>query len=180
MHHPVEVVRSAHRRKTVQAKLVDGVIRVFVPAHLSAEEEQAHVVALVERLERRSRSDHVDLEARAAALAHRFDLPRPRSVRWSDAQRTRWGSCSLPGGDLRISRRLAAYPAWVLDYVLVHELAHLVVPDHSAAFERLVLRYPRTERARGFLIAVGMAGDDVGGDAPGEDGRDGDAPSEPA
>jgi len=156
---PVEIVRSTRRRKTVQARLVDGVIRVYLPAHLSAEDERAHVAELVERLERRSRSDHVDLDQRAAALSARFDLPRARSVRWSDTQRARWGSCSAHRGEIRVSRRLAAWPAWVLDYVLVHELAHLAVPDHSPAFQQLVDRYPLTERARGFLIAKGLGGD---------------------
>ena len=55
-----------------------------------------------------------------------------------------------------MSTRLAAWPPWVLDYVLVHELAHLVEFDHSPAFHALVDRYPRAERARGFLIAKSM------------------------
>ena len=156
---PVEVVRSARRRKTVQAAVVDGRIRVQLPAWMSAEEERNYVTALVDRLERQYRSDHVDLEARASELAHRYGLPQPESVMWTDRQRSRWGSCSPSTGEIRVSRRLAEWPAWVLDYVLVHELAHLVEANHSAAFHRLVDQYPRSERAKGFLIAKGLYGD---------------------
>ena len=56
-----------------------------------------------------------------------------------------------------VSARLAAYPRWVLDYVIVHELAHLVEASHGPAFWELVNRYPLAERARGYLIAKGEA-----------------------
>jgi predicted metal-dependent hydrolase len=170
---PVEVVRSARRRKTVQAAVVDGRIRVQLPAWMSAEEEHSYVTALVDRLERQYRSDHVDLPARAGELARRYDLPRPRSVTWTDRQRSRWGSCSPATGEIRVSRRLAEWPSWVLDYVLVHELAHLVEPNHSAAFHALVDRYAKSERAKGFLIAKGLYGDedDVGGNGAAPRGR---------
>jgi len=150
---PVEIVRSARRRKTVQAVLSDGVIRLHVPARLSQREIDEYAAELVPRLERRFRSDHIDLDQRADALARRFSLPRPRSVVWADNQRKRWGSCHPSTGDIRISTRLAAYPPWVLDYVIVHELTHLVHADHSPAFQALVDRYPRAERARGYLLA---------------------------
>jgi predicted metal-dependent hydrolase len=156
---PVDIVRSARRRKTVQAAVVDGRIRVQLPAWMSAEEERSYVSALVDRLERQYRSDHVDLAARAAELATRYRLPQPRSVAWTDRQRARWGSCSPGTGAIRVSRRLSEWPSWVLDYVLVHELAHLVEPNHSPAFHQLVARYPRAERAKGFLIAKGLYGD---------------------
>jgi hypothetical protein len=48
-------------------------------------------------------------------------------------------------------------PDWVVDYVLLHELVHLVVPSHSAKFWALVGRYPRAERARGYLEGVSAA-----------------------
>jgi predicted metal-dependent hydrolase len=157
---PVEVVRSTRRRKTVQAVVVDGRIRVHLPAWMSEHDEQTYVASLVERLQRQYRSDHVDLVGRAATLAQRYGLPLPRSVQWSDRQRARWGSCTTATRDIRVSRRLAEWPSWVLDYVLVHELAHLAVPNHSPEFHALVDRYPRAERAKGFLMAKGLYGDE--------------------
>ena len=151
---PVVVVRSKKRRKTAQAILGDGVIRVLVPHWLNDREVEDMVSDLVPRVERKFRSDHVDLDARAATLADRFDLPRPRSIVWAENQRKRWGSCDTRTGDIRMSIRLADYPPWVLDYVLVHELTHLVIADHSPAFRALVDRYPRAERARGYLMAM--------------------------
>ena len=157
---PVEVVRSARRRKTVQARLVDGVLRVSVPAALSPAEEARWVEEMTRRFRRRTRAERVDLTRRAAVLAGRYDLPRPAEISWVDDQRTRWGSCTPGRGTVRLSTRLAAFPSWVVDYVVVHELAHLAVPDHSPAFHALVDRYPRAERARGFLIAKGLDPDD--------------------
>jgi predicted metal-dependent hydrolase len=160
---PVEIVRSRRRRKTVEAQMVDGVIRVSVPATMSKAEEDEYVAYLVTRLERKYRSEHVDLGQRAAQLARTYHLPRARSVRWSSSQRSRWGSCSIASGDIRISTRLADCPGWVLDYVLVHELAHLVVADHGPRFDRLVARFPKAERARGYLLAKDL--DDEPADA---------------
>ncbi len=159
---PVEVVYSRRRRKTVQATVVDGVIRVQAPAGIDADELDRHIEELVGRLERRYQAASVDLDARAAQLATRYSLPKPTSVAWAE-QRSRWGSCTPSTGQIRISTRLAGWPPWVLDYVLVHELAHLVVADHSPAFHALVDRYPKAERARGFLMAksFGADGDDV-------------------
>jgi predicted metal-dependent hydrolase len=158
---PVEVVRSARRRKTVQASVVEGRIRLLIPARMSAAEERHWVQVMRARLEKQLRPPAVDLTARAATLASRYRLPEPASIRWVDNQEHRWGSCTPADRTIRISSRMEGYPLWVLDAVIVHELAHLVEANHSPAFHDLANRYPRQERATGFLIAKGLADPDV-------------------
>lgn len=157
---PVRVIRSARRRKTAQARLVGGVLEVRVPAGISAAEEQELVERFHQRIRKQRTTHGIDLAERAASLAATYDLPEPASVRWVTNQAARWGSCTPATGTIRISDRAAGFPPWVVDYLLVHELAHLVEANHSPAFWRLVARYPRAERARGFLIAKGW--DDPG------------------
>ncbi len=115
---------------------------------------------MMRRVERKTASDGIDLEWRAGELAVRYRLPTPDSIRWVTNQEWRWGSCTPAERTIRISSRLVGEPAWVLDYVIVHELAHLRVRGHGAAFWALVNRYPKAERARGFLIARGLEADE--------------------
>lgn len=152
----VEVIRSTRRRKTVSARLVGDVVRVQMPAWMSKADEERYVADLVGRIERQHRRAPIDVAARARRLAARYDLPAPSAVRWVSNQESIWGSCTFHTREIRVSDRLAGYPSWVLDYVLVHELAHLAEPNHSKRFWVLVNRYPRAERARGFLIAKGL------------------------
>ena len=133
-------------------------LRVSIPAGMTVVDEERWVAEMVRRMERRAASHAIDLAARADALAERYGLQRPAAIRWVDNQEWRWGSCTPSDGTIRISSRLVGEPAWVLDYVIVHELAHLTVPHHNRRFWALVGRYPRTERARGFLIARGLDG----------------------
>lgn len=151
----VEVVRSPRRRKTVQARLVDGAVRVCIPATMSHDEERRWVAEMVGRMQRKAAVAPLELTGRAAALAARYGLEKPASIRWVDNQELRWGSCTPGQGTIRISSRLGCEPAWVVDYVIVHELAHLSVRGHGPRFWELVGRYPLAERARGFLIARG-------------------------
>jgi predicted metal-dependent hydrolase len=157
----VEVVRSAKRRKSVSARVVDGRIVVRMPQWMSKAQEAEYVAALVAKLERQHTAQEVDLPQRAADLAARYDLPRPTSIRWVSNQLHRWGSCTPSTGEIRISDRIATFPGWVLDAVLVHELAHLVHLHHSPEFWELANRYPKTERAYGFLIAKQLTDDEV-------------------
>jgi len=157
----VEVRISARRKKTSEAKWVGGRIVVSVPSHLDRESRQKAIDWLVERLLTRhslqSRLGDDELLARAIELSDRYLVGvRPTSVRWVTNQTARWGSCSYNSGDIRVSHRLRAVPEWVLDSVLVHEVAHLTHPDHSPAFHRLAGRYPRHKEAGVFLAGYGL------------------------
>ena len=81
----------------------------------------------------------------------------PDTVRWVANQNNRWGSCTPGDRAIRLSTRLRGMPSWVVDYVLVHELAHLIEAGHTPAFWEWVDRYPKAERAKGFLEGVALA-----------------------
>lgn len=151
----VEVVRSRRRCKTVSAHLVGDVVRVLMPAWMSKADEERYVTDLVGRIIRQESRERMDIASRAATLARRYDLPVPKGVTWMPNRKTQWATCVVTTREIRIVERLADFPAWVLDYVLVHELAHLAEANHSPRFWKLVNRYPKAERARGFLIAKG-------------------------
>lgn len=158
----VEVRRSERRQRTVSARLSGGRLVVYLPASMSPAEEAHWVETMTRRFEtralkRRLNSDG-DLQRRAAALNRRYFGGRLkwRSLQYVTNQTMRYGSCSPHEGTIRISSVLAEMPGWVRDYVLVHELAHLVEANHGPEFWVLVNRYPLTERARGYLMAKGM------------------------
>jgi hypothetical protein len=153
---PVEVRRSRRRRRTVSAYREGDRIVVLIPATLSRAQEAEWVetmVARVEKAEARRRPGDDDLLRRAAALSRQWLEGRaePLSVRWVDNQRSRWGSCTPVDRTIRLSSRLQGMPAWVVDYVLVHELAHLIEPGHNPRFWSWVERYPQADRAKAWL-----------------------------
>jgi predicted metal-dependent hydrolase len=180
----VEVRRSTRRRRTVSAYRDGDRTIVLIPARMSRAEERRWVATMLERLarqDRKLRPGDEELMDRALALSRRHLDGRavPASVRWVANQGSRWGSCTPADGTIRLSARLQGMPSWVLDYVIVHELVHLLVPGHGPAFWAEVAAYPRAERARGYLEGVSAASglappDDV--DDLDED-PDGDPPS---
>jgi predicted metal-dependent hydrolase len=157
----IEVIRSERRRKTVQARLVDGVLRIAIPATATEAEEQRWVELMKAKFERQATAQPIDLAERSRRLAREYELPVPDSIRWVDNQRTRWGSCTPETRSIRISTQVAPFPGWVVDSVIIHELAHLVEPGHGPGFQALIDRYPHAERAKGFLIAVGGGWNDA-------------------
>ena len=162
----VTIIRSTRRKRTVGAQLHAGVLTVMVPSWMSSAETEMWVAKMSASYKRQMSADRIDLSVRATTLARRYELPRPRDIRWADGMVSRWGSCTTTTGHIRISTRLAAFPDWVIDYVIVHELAHLEVTGHGADFWRLAHRYPKAERAIGYLIAKAADVDaDDGADA---------------
>jgi len=168
----VRIVRSARRLKTVSARLLDWhTLEVRAPATLPEAELRQFVQRFVEQaMDRRRKMRHFRSDERLEQRAMRLNQAlfggalRWRSIRFAANQRKAFGSCTPALGTIRISKRLAEAPAFVLDYVIVHELAHLCEPNHSRAFWDLVYRYDRTERARGYLMALQMEEDAVAGD----------------
>jgi len=156
----VEVIRSKKRRRSVNAQMVGDVLRISVPSWMSAAEEQSSVADMVRRFRRRLATRDIDLSHRAGRLARTFSLHTPSSIAWADNLTSVWGLCTPSQSDIRISTRLVGFPTWVLDYVIVHELVHLHVTGHGPDFWALVNRYPKSERAIGFLIAKSSDGDD--------------------
>ncbi|MDK1327137.1 M48 family metallopeptidase [Arthrobacter sp. zg-Y1143] len=162
---PIQVRRSARRKRTVNAVFRDGVALVSIPAHFSREQEAEWVQRMVARLEQRVARESTPqtsdsrLMARAGELSRTYlaGKARPESVRWVSNQNSRWGSATPARGSIRLSDKLQGMPDWVVDYVLLHELAHLIVPSHGAAFWRLLETYPQTETAKAFLSGAAFA-----------------------
>lgn len=178
----IEVRRSRRRKRTVSARREGETVVVLMPAGLPRAEERRLITDMLTKLgrSRRRAGAHAsddELMRRATALSTRWveGRPRPSSVRWVPAMTTRWASCSPDSREIRISESLRDVPSYVLDYVLVHELAHLVVPGgHPPEFWRAVRRFPRTERAMGYLEAYSRVlrtgpGDGGSGRDDGED-----------
>ena len=162
MSHDVEVRRSRRRKRTVSAYRRDGKVIVMIPDRFTRAEEDEWVstmLARLERSERRKQRTDDQLMTRAGMLCEEFLEGRvaPTSVRWVDTMTTRWASCTTTTGEIRLSDRLQPMPAWVVDYVLLHELAHLIEPSHDQRFWQWVDRHPRAERAKGYLEGVAQA-----------------------
>ncbi len=165
----IRVVRSARRKKSISAKLLNWhTLEVRAPADLPDDQLQQAIEDLTKRMEaqrarmRSFRSDE-KLEGRAQRLNQAYfdGQLKWRSIRFVTNQQQRFGSCTPAWGTIRLSHRLANVPDFVLDYVIIHELAHLLEPNHSPRFWELVYRYERTERARGYLMALAMEDDQV-------------------
>ena len=165
----VEVRASTKRKKTGAAHWSGSRIVVQIPARLRGKERSRFVDELVERLlnqRPQNAAGDASLEERARELAKMYlDGVRAESVRWVANQRQRWASCSPSSRGIRVSSRLRQCPAWVIDAVLVHELAHLLEADHSAAFYELANRHPRQSDCAmfldGFALGLGLRIEDA-------------------
>lgn len=175
---PYEVRASTRRKKTMTAFREQGRIVVLVPATMSATARASQIPSLVASFlakEQTSKAPRAETELTDRAR-HLWDAYlRPElgdcpefGVRWAPNQFKRWGSNTISTREIRLSSRLLDLPAWVTDAVLVHELVHFAERNHTPKFWRLANRYPKTERARGFLEGLSYTGEKGDPDDPSE------------
>jgi predicted metal-dependent hydrolase len=179
---PVEVRRSVRRRRTVSAQLHNGTAVVSIPAHFTAVQEREWVERMLAKLRVKygaryrpgitgpgageegaagsgAGAGSIELQDRARTLSEQYldGRGQPQSIRWVTNQNTRWGSATPARRSIRLSHKLRGMPAWVVDYVLLHEMAHLIEPSHNSRFWKLLQTYPRTETAKAFLDGAAFA-----------------------
>ncbi len=158
----ITVVRSRRRFRTVSARIVNDELIVHAPAALSQERLDRIVADLKVKLERRRIKTELDRRQDLFAIARELNARyfdnrvQLRSIEYVTNQETKFGCCHFPDARIRISHKVGLMPAWVRDYVIVHEMAHVLEPNHGPSFWGLVSRYKLAERARGYLMAAGL------------------------
>jgi hypothetical protein len=166
----VQLRLSARRRTTVSAFRESGVVVISAPVRIRGDELLPLAEQLLNRLISQAQGKYPSdelLAKRAGELAKRWlppGHPAPASVRWSSSQARVWGTCVADDGAIRIATRLRGMPDYVLDYVLLHELAHLVHTGHGPQFDDLLAAFPDRDRARGFLDGVTWSSQNGEGD----------------
>lgn len=161
----VKILRSRKRRRSVSARLVKDILVVRAPENMPEIRLQEVIAELKARIERKHLKEELNKSENLAFRAEEFNKRyfenklKVNSIEYVTGQKSRFGCCNFRTGSIRISQRISSMPRWVRDYVIIHELAHLAVPDHSKAFWEIVNRYKLAERAKGYLIAVGSFGD---------------------
>jgi len=160
----IKIVRSPNRKKTISAKLRENELLIYLPSGLSKSEENQWVEKMCQHMEKKMQKCEPDSDAllkRANELNRRYFNGKIKinSIKYVTNQNSIFGSCNPRKGTIRISHRVAKMPQWVKDYLIIHEMAHFISPDHSKTFREMVNRYMYAERARGYLIAKGMEKD---------------------
>jgi predicted metal-dependent hydrolase len=157
----IKILRSKKIRRTVSARLEKDILIVRAPESIPESRLQKVIARLKARIERKQLKKDLNKRENLAQRAREFNLRyfenklNISSIEYVTDQYSKFGCCNYRTGHIRISHRISVMPQWVRDYVIIHELAHLVVPDHSRAFWDIVNRYKLAERARGYLIAAG-------------------------
>ncbi|MDG6218991.1 MAG: M48 family metallopeptidase [Candidatus Thermoplasmatota archaeon] len=154
----IEIIRSKKRKKTIQAKIVDNVLRIYLPEDLSRKQEEEWIQKLKQKMEKKQRKIKLnstnELQKRAEFINEQyFNGTLDFTIQFVTNQTRKHGSCTPLSKSIRISDEIAKYPQYVQDYLIMHELTHIIHPNHSKAFWKKVNEYPYVERAKGFLHA---------------------------
>ena len=159
----IEVIRSNKRIRTISARLKNGVMYVNAPTDTSEKYLQKVIEKFKNSFARKAKRRELDSTQNLKDVAEKLNSKyfegklNITSIEYSTNQSSRFGCCNVKTGRILISHRLAQMPAWVRDYVIVHELAHLIVANHGKAFHELMARYKLGERAKGYLMAKGYS-----------------------
>ena len=158
----VRIIRSRRRRRTISARIVKDTLLVSAPQFLPPERLEKIISGFKVKFERKKIKEELDrsqdLKEIAASLNERFfgNKLKINSIEYVTGQNRKYGCCNYRTADIRISHRIGLMPQWVRDYVLIHEMAHLIEPNHSKDFWDIVSRYELAERAKGFLMGAGF------------------------
>lgn len=159
----VKIIRSHRRRRTVSARLVEDTLLVNAPLMLSQPRLDSIISGFKVRFEEKKLKDELERKQDLCDIARRLNNKyfanqlKINSIEYVTGQTRKFGCCNYNSGNIRISHKVGLMPAWVRDYVVIHEMAHLIEPNHSKAFWQIVSRYRLAERARGFLLATAFS-----------------------
>jgi len=162
MPYEIKIIRSDNRRKTISARLIENTMLVHAPGSISDVELKKIIDKLKRRLHNKKIRNELNKTQGLIVAADRLNKEYFNnkleiiSITYSANQDKIFGSCNYKTKEIRISHRLVQMPYWIRDYVIIHEMAHLIESNHSKAFWDIVYRYRLTERARGYLMAKGL------------------------
>lgn len=163
----IRIFRSNKRRKTASAKLNKNVLCVYVPSRISESELERAVSFFKKRFTRSLLKKKLNKARPLSVIAERINREyfsgklNIASIEYVTDQVAKFGCCNYLKRTIRISHRIYEMPDWVRDYVVLHEMAHLLEPNHSRSFWEIVSRYKLSERAKGYLLAKGIDEEDI-------------------
>jgi hypothetical protein len=156
----VKIIRSHRRRRSVSARLVNDLLVVSAPLMISQGRLDEIINGFKLKFGRKKIKDELDEKENLSDLAKDINKKyfdnklKIESIEYTVNQNSRFGCCNYRSAKILISHKIGLLPKWVRKYVLIHEMAHLIQPNHSRAFWDIVYRYKLTERARGYLMAA--------------------------
>lgn len=162
----VKIIRSPRRHRTISARMVNDCLVVRAPQHVSQERLDTVVEGFKIKFQKRKLKEALDRKQSLREIVEKLNEKyfanalKINSIEYVIDQNSKYGCCNYTHRSIRISHKVGLMPSWVRDYVLVHEMAHLLEPNHSKSFWSIVSRYKLAERARGYLLAMGFLAED--------------------
>ena len=119
------------KRKTLSAKVTGQIISITIPKDLNAEVRSKSIKAILSRIISKDLKPEIIRRVQELNYLH-FKIPDINNVALK-YNTSNWGSCST-NGNINLSSRLLFAPQAVIDYVIIHELAHFFERNHSTRF----------------------------------------------